>query len=149
MHSDTIVVFMVPSMIAFIFWVVFGTIRRYKVSKFQAEIQTKMLEKFGSSQDLLAYLQSDAGRSFLESTTMEKTNPLARIINSVQSGLILSLLGLAFFLVARIIPEDARSYAVTGILAIALGVGFLLSAAASYQLSKSFGLLETKPVRQS
>jgi hypothetical protein len=146
--SDVAVVITVPAMFAFIIWVVFSTIRRYKVTKVQSEIQTKLLEKFGSSQELLAYLETDAGRYFLESTSLERSNPLNRILTSVQVGLILSLLGIALLIVARIIPEEARGLAVSGTVSLALGVGFLLSAGASYYLSKSLGLLENKPVRQ-
>ena len=63
------------TLIGFVIWTIFSTIRRYKIANLQAGMQTKLLEKFGSGQELLAYVQSDAGKSFLESLTMEQRTP--------------------------------------------------------------------------
>ena len=42
------------TLVGFIVWTIFSTIRRYKTAKLQAGLQTKLLEKFGSGQELLA-----------------------------------------------------------------------------------------------
>jgi hypothetical protein len=55
----------------FVVWTIFSTIRRYKTAKLQAGLQTKLLEKFGSGQELLAYVQSDAGKQLMESLTKD------------------------------------------------------------------------------
>src|SRR2546427_3640164 len=49
----------------FVVWTIFSTIRRYKTAKLQAGLQTKLLEKFGSGQEVLAFVQSEAGERFL------------------------------------------------------------------------------------
>jgi len=53
MDQDVVVAIMLPSMFSWIAWVIFSTIRRYKIAKLQAEVQTKLLEKVGSGQELL------------------------------------------------------------------------------------------------
>jgi len=45
-------------MFTWIAWVIFSTIRRYKIAKLQAEVQSRLLDKVGSGQELLAYAQN-------------------------------------------------------------------------------------------
>lgn len=129
------------SLVGFVVWTIFSTIRRYKTAKLQAEVQTKLLEKFGSSQELLAYVQSDAGKRFLESLAMEQRTPYARILGAVQAGVILIFLAFAFLFLRGRVSGAEEGFLVFGTITLSLGSGFGLSAALSYFLSKSFGLL--------
>ncbi len=129
------------SLVGFVVWTIFSTIRRYKMAKLQAELQTKLLEKFGSSQELLAYVQSDAGKRFLESLAMEQRTPYARILGAVQAGVILIFLAFAFLFLRGRVSGAEEGFLVFGTITLSLGAGFGLSAALSYFLSKSFGLL--------
>ena len=141
MHKEVVLIPIFFALIGFVVWTVFSTIRRYKTSKLQADLQTKLLEKFGSGQELLAYVQSDAGKRFLESLTMEQKTPYGRILGAAQASVILVLLALAFlFLRGRVSGAD-EGFLVFGTIILSLGVGFGLSAVLSYFLSKSFGLL--------
>ena len=129
------------TLIGFVIWTIFSTIHRSKTAKLQAELQTKLLEKFGSGQELLAYVQSDAGKRFLESLTMEQRTPYGRILGAAQVSVILILVSLAFlYLRGRVAGAD-EGFLVFGTITLSLGVGFGLSAALSYYMSKSFGLL--------
>lgn len=129
------------TLVGFVVWIIFSTIRRYKTTKLQAELQAKLLEKFGSGRELLDYVQSDAGKQFLESLTMEQKTPYGRILGAAQVSVILVLLGLAFlFLRGRVLGAE-EGFLVFGTVTLSLGVGFGLAAALSYYLSKSFGLL--------
>jgi hypothetical protein len=103
----------------------------------------RLFEKFGTSQELLAYLQSEAGRRFMDSATIEHARPLGRILGSIQTGLTLLLTGLGLlFLHGRLSQSWSDDTLVFGVLAVALGIGFLLSAGVSYWLSKSWGLFD-------
>src|SRR5215468_2481900 len=104
MHTEVIVLPIFLTLIGFVIWTIFSTIRRYKMANLQAGMQTKLLEKFGSGQELLAYVQSDAGRGFLESLTMEQRTPYGRILGAAQVGVILVFLGLAFLFLRGRIP---------------------------------------------
>lgn len=118
------------------------TIRQQRIAKLQADLQTRLLEKFNNPQELVAYLESPAGQRFLESATIERRNPYGRILGSAQAGIILSLVGLALFFLQGRWPETEEGFLFLGTLGLALGLGFLLSAAAAYFLSKSWGLID-------
>lgn len=126
--------------------------RWLRQSKVQTEVHTKLLDRFASNEDLLAYIQSPAGRKFLESTpiTLEPEAharsvgaPFNRIFWSVQAGtvLLLSGLGLQFVGARQQWEEIGQPLSSMGILVVAIGLGFIISAAASYFLSRRLGLL--------
>ena len=125
----------------FVVWTIFDTIRRYKTAKLQAGLQIKLLEKFGSGQELLAYVQSDAGKQLMESLTMEQRTPHGRILGAAQVSIIMVLLALALLFLRGRVSGGEEGFLVSGTIVLSLGVGFGLSAALSYFLSKSFGLL--------
>jgi hypothetical protein len=147
MNSDNLAMIAIPFMFGWIAWVIFSTIRRYKIAKLQADVQTKLLDKAVSGQELLAYAQTDAGRDLLESLKVERQAPYGRIIGALQTGIILFLFGIALILLRHQVSGAEEGCAIFGTLASALGVGFVLSAGASYYLSKSFGLFNGTSVR--
>lgn len=75
MNPDLLVAVTIPSMFGWFAWLIFSTVRRYKIAKLQAEVQTKLLEKVGSSQELLAYAQTETGKELLESLKVERVSP--------------------------------------------------------------------------
>ena len=122
-----------------------------RLSKVQSEVHNKLLDKFAASESLVAYMETDAGRRFLESAPIpldaEPRNvgaPLNRILWSLQTGIVVGAGGLGLQLVSRRVPEDpALAMSILGALALALGLGFIVSAAASYILSRRLGLVTT------
>jgi hypothetical protein len=119
-----------------------------RLSKIQTEVHTKILDRFQSNEDLLAYIQTPAGRRFLESTPIaidtprSISAPLGRILWSAQAGAVLTVLGVGIALVARnTLDEVAPPLAALGAVVIALGVGFLVSAFLAYTLTRRFKLM--------
>jgi ABC-type bacteriocin/lantibiotic exporter with double-glycine peptidase domain len=149
--QDVMMALVVTSMVVSLFWIVFSTVRRVMIARKQAELNAKLMEKFSSGHDLTEFANSEAGKRFLESALIEqqKANPYARILNSVQVGILLALAGIACFLIGRQVPDAAQGFTAFGTLSVTMGVGFLVSAAASYRLSKSFGLFEPLPDRRT
>jgi Ca2+/Na+ antiporter len=119
--------------------------RRMQAVKARAELNNRILEKYGSGREFVEFMQSDAGRRFLDSVTAEPSSPTTRVLGSVQKGVIATLLGLGLILVSslRLLGSDTSILTVFGILALSLGVGFLISAFLSYRLSRSLGLILT------
>ncbi len=115
-------------------------LRQRRMSRMLYEIQTKVLDKFGNSPEALEYLQSDAGRQYLDMAMTEKANPRTRILSAVQIGVVLAALAAGFLLVREMVPEGTVGFAVAGVLGLCIGIGYLVSAAAAYYLSKSWGL---------
>jgi hypothetical protein len=124
--------------------------RWYRTSKVQTEVHTKLLDRFTSNEDLMAYMQTPSGRRFLESAPLPiegpaKTvaAPLSRILWSLQVGIVLATGGLGtLFVSGRVIEEIAQPLFALGVLVLALGAGFVVSAAASFLLSRRLGLLD-------
>jgi hypothetical protein len=130
------------------------TSRRWnKLSKVQYEVHSKLLDRFTSNEDLLAYMQTQAGRNFLESAPIRLPEeprsmaaPFARILLSVQAGVVLLLTGIGLlYLSSTFIDEPAELFQVIGVVSLALGCGFIVSAVAAYALSKKLGLLDPAP----
>lgn len=123
--------------------------RWYRLSRAHSEVQNKILDRFGSNQELLAYLETPAGKRLVEAAprTPDAPQPVAapisRILLSVQAGIILMVLAIGIRLVSgRAVDEVQPLLNGVAIVGFALGLGFVLSAGASYILSKRMGLLE-------
>jgi hypothetical protein len=141
MNEDIVLFPVAFGAMTFVLWTIFSTIRRFKIAKLQADVQNRLIEKFGTTQDLLAYVQTDAGKQLLESLSVERTSPFSRIIGAVQAGIIMFLFGLALLFLRGRVSGAEEGFLVFGTVFVTLGIGFAISAAASYSLSKSFGLL--------
>jgi hypothetical protein len=141
MNEDIVIMPIMIGFLAWLVWVVFSTIRRFKIAKLQAGVQNKLLEKVGSGQELLAYAQTDAGKTLIESLRVEGVSPYARIIGAMQTAIVMVSLGVALLFLRNRVSGAEQGFLVSGTLITVLGIGFGLSSAASYYLSKSFGLL--------
>jgi hypothetical protein len=141
--SEDIII--IPCFLAFfswLAWLLFSTIRRYKIAKLQADVQQRLLEKVSSSQDLLAYAQTPAGSQLIESLRVESSSPHNRIIGALQIAIVMFSLGIALLLLRGRVNGAEEGFLIFGTIITVLGVGFGISSAASYYLSKSFGLLK-------
>ena len=129
--------------------------RWHRLSKVQTDVHTKLLDRFTSNDDLLAYVQSPAGAKFLQSSpiTLDASPrsmgaPLGRILWSLQAGLVILAAGIGLQVAgAQVVDDAAQSLHVLGILGVALGVGFVASALVSYAISQRMGLLEIPVAR--
>jgi len=145
MRDDYVVMlFVLPALFgtcSFVLWTIFSTIRRYKIARLQADLQSKLVDKFATTQDLIAYTDTETGREFLRSLSVEQRSPYDRIIGAVQAGIVSFFFGVALLFLRSRVPGGEQVLLVIGTIFAALGFGFVLAATASYSLSKSFGLL--------
>ena len=93
MGPETIPVLAVFSTISWVAWLLFSSIRRYKVAQLQADIQGRLLQRFDSPDALLGYTQSDAGRQFIKSMDIERSTPYSQILKGVQAGIVFIFFG--------------------------------------------------------
>jgi hypothetical protein len=131
--------------------------RWLRVWRAQSEAHSKLMDRLTNNEQLLAYLQSPAGKRFFESSSMpvdfgppRPSVPAGRIIWSVQVGLVLALGGIALQLVKgdpQLSPDDMSGLHILSVVAIGLGISFIVGAATSYMISAKLGLLE-QPVRR-
>jgi hypothetical protein len=127
------------SMFSMIVLVVFiGTRQKQRRIETLAAVQTRMLDKFGSAAEFVTFLQSPEGKNFLTTASEVRVSPADRIFSSIRSGIILTLLGVAFTILS-FTTDDGMI--VPGVLLLAIGIGFLISAMISHRLSNAWGLL--------
>jgi hypothetical protein len=119
-----------------------------RLSKIQTDVHNKLLDRFTNNDELLAYIQTPAGKRFLESAPIQLESPRAinapvgRILGSAQAGAVLTVLGVGVTIVSQnTLEEVASPLAAFGIVIIALGLGFIVSAVLAYALTRRFGLL--------
>jgi len=140
------------TVVALLVWIVRALIdhRRWlRLSRVQTDVHTKLMDRLTNNEDLLAYIQSPAGRRFLESAPIALDGeprpagaPLGRILWSLQAGIVLVALGLGFWFAQRnVFPEIAEGFHVVGVIIVALGVGFTVSGVAAYLISTRLGLM--------
>ena len=126
-------------LIGFTTWVV--SRRRQERSRAQFDLQRRMLEKFGSASEFVAFLEADSGRKFLEAVSSETQTHAGRIFGSIQKGAIFTLIGIVGLCVVALEPRDLVPLAVPSGIVLAIGLGYLISAYATYRLSRQWGLL--------
>ena len=127
--------------------------RWHRTSKVHTEVHNKLLDRFTSNEDLMAYIQTPAGRRFLESAPLSVEGPsrpvgapFGRILLSVQVGIVLAAGAIGLLYVSgRVLDEVAQPFYVLGVLALTVGVGFVVSAGASILLSRRLGLFDPLP----
>jgi len=127
--------------VGWVFKMAYANARQKRMLALQGEMQRRLLEKFDSTEGLVAFMNSEAGRRFSEFEIVEPTSPYAKILGSVQVGVILSLASIGMLVIDSRIEVPGEGLTVVGILGLTIGIGFLISSAISYALSKSWGLI--------
>jgi hypothetical protein len=153
MMVSVAVVAVVGTILATLAWIIRTLIdyrRWHRLSKVQSEAHAKLLDRFTANDELIAYVQSPAGAKFLQSApisldpgTRTLGAPFSRILWSVQAGLVLAAGGLGLYYVSGKVEQDVmQPLFAMGVLAMSLGVGFVISAAVSFGLSRKLGLFD-------
>lgn len=126
--------------------------RWLRLSKIQSEAHNKLLDRFAASEELLGYVGSEAGRRFLSSSPIaldapEPTSPapVRRILWAVEAGCVLVVASAGLLGISRMVEAVSQPMLALGVLALALGLGFILAAGASYFLSRRLGLIGSSP----
>jgi hypothetical protein len=120
-----------------------------RIFKLQSEVHGRLIDKFSSSQELSAYMETEAGKRFLEAapipigieTDQRIPNAIARVLTPVQIGIVLVLLGVGFFLLRNVRYEMHDPMLVLGTIALMPGIGFIISAGITWALAGRLGLI--------
>lgn len=121
-----------------------------RLSKVQSEVHNKLLDRFQSNEDVLRYIQTSSGRKFLEAAPIPLdaepraiSAPVNRMLWSVQAGVILGAAGIGLQIVSMNVEKEvASAISALGVLAMAVGAGFIIAAAVSYILSRRLGIFQ-------
>ena len=123
-----------------------GRQRRIEI---QAQMQAKLLDRFTTGPELVAFLQSPAGRQFAgssESTSVMMTRE--RLLGGFTRSIVLTALGLAFLFLTYYQDND---FVVPAAILSSLGIGYFLATVVSYRLSSklSIGQMPSSPGSES
>ena len=129
--------------VAFVAWVVVNGWLRRKQMHLITEFNGRLIDRIGSVKDLSEFLQTDGGARLLNSFTIERasTSIHERILRSSALGVVIISVGLGFLYLGRSFRFE-EGFTFAGVIALALGVGCVLSSGVSYGLARILGVLE-------
>ena len=124
-----------------------------RIFKLQSEVHAKLIERFGATQELGAYMGSEAGKRFLEAAPIPVSieqdqrmpNAVARVLWPLQVGVVLVLLGVGLLFLRHAGPDMDVPMMVLGTVVLMPGIGFILSAGITWVLAGRLGLLPEGP----
>ena len=120
-----------------------------RIFKLQSDVHAKLIDRFSSSQELAAYMETEAGRRFLEAAPIpigvereqRMPNAVARVLTPLQAGVVMVLLGIGFFMLRNVNADMNVPMLVLGTVALMPGIGFILSAGITWVLAGRLGLI--------
>jgi hypothetical protein len=127
--------------------------RRWKrVFTEQSAIHGKLIDKMANSQELLGYMETDAGKRFLEVTpitteaaSQRMPNVVSRILSTTQVGVVLTLLGAGLLGLRNSVGDGGTAMLVLGVVALMPGLGLMLSAGLTWVMARKLSLLGDGP----
>ena len=115
---------------------------RKERARMQADVQNRLIDKFGSAPEFINFLASPAGRSFMNGFEAQPRLMAGdRILRGVKAATVLSFLGIAFLIIAAV---EERELLIPGFILLGLGGGYVFSSILMVRLSRSWGLMDAK-----
>lgn len=126
-----------------------------RIFQLQTDVHGKLIERFATSQEVLTYMGTEAGKRFLEATPIavgfERQEPVsgavARVLTPLQIGVVLTLLGLGLIFLRYGVPDAAAPLLVVGTVVLMPGLGFIISAGITWVLARRLGLMPNNRVQ--
>jgi len=120
-----------------------------RIFKMQSDVHGRLIERFTTNQELSTYMQTEAGRKFLEAAPLpiafeqhqRVPSAIARILTPLQTGIIMVLLGIGLLLLRHTEPDMNTPMLFFGTVVLMPGIGFIISAGASWFLASRLGLM--------
>ena len=113
-------------------------------ARYNADVQTKLIDRFGSGPEMIEFLKSPEGQQF--ATGIGKLPKLAardRVVGGFTRAIFLTFLGLAFL--GLCFSEIGNpGFLIAGAVLVALGLANLISSYISLKLSKRMGLVDSE-----
>jgi len=147
-HVEVLVPIAVFAMIGWIVYIIVTSARRKQQIKATAEFQGKILEKMGSTKDFGEFLETDGGKRFMSTLTVEGPSAKTRIVRCAEQAVICLSVGVGFLLLGSWFEDGRMGLVILGTIITACGIGSLISCVSSYFLSRNFGLFEPPDVRK-
>jgi hypothetical protein len=123
-----------------------------RIFKLQTDVHGRLIERFGTSQEVLTYMGTDAGKRFLEATPIAVgferqapvPSPVARVLTPLQIGVVMTLLGIGLLYLRHSVTDGGGALLVIGTVVLMPGLGFIISAGITWVLARHLGLMPDK-----
>ena len=128
------IVGIISSSVTVVLIVYFVTRGRSRRVEAQVQMQTRLIDRFGSAPELVEFLHSPAGRNFVagvEGAPAALTRE--RLMGGFTRAIVLTALGAAFLFLTFYIDD---AFAVPAAILFFLGVGYLVATYVSYKLAE-------------
>jgi hypothetical protein len=120
-----------------------------RIFKMQTEVHGRLIEKLGNNEELVSYMNTEAGKRFLEAAPIpidferDRRIPaaLSRVLVPLQIGVVLTLLGTGLLALRHSLPEISSPLLVFGTVVLMPGIGLILSAGITWLLAARLGLM--------
>ena len=120
-----------------------------RIFKLQSDVHGRLIEKFGTTQELASYMGTEAGRRFLEAAPIpmgfeqeqRMPNAVARVLWPLQIGVVMVLLGSGLLFLRSAEADMNIPMLVLGTVVLMPGIGFILSAGITWVLAGRLGLI--------
>jgi hypothetical protein len=126
---------------AFLLFLVAGFVRDRAWRR--SELQMRLMDRFGSAPELLAYLESEDGQRLRDAITGRRVQAPRQVLAAIQLALVLMALGGGLFW-ASVRTRDGDLFTAAAV-SIAVGAGLLLSAVVSKRLLVRWNLWTEDP----
>jgi len=128
-----------------------------RIFKLQSDVHGKLIDKFTSNQELAAYMETDAGRKFLEAAPIpigieqdrRVPSAVARVLTPLQAGIVMVLLGIGLLSLRHAGPDMDTPMLFFGTVVLMPGIGFIISAGVSWLLAAKLGLMPAETAAQN
>ena len=155
--SDVMPPFVLVVLLGTLAWVIrllMENRRWTRVFTLQSEVHSRLIDRFATNQELLGYMETDAGRRFLEAAPIvteaesrRMPNLVSRMIATLQVGLVLALLGAGLLSLKNVVGDAGTTMLILGVIALMPGIGLILSAGVLWLLGKRLNLMEMPHVQ--
>jgi hypothetical protein len=156
MMGDGVPFMIFVCVLAALLWLIrlFMDNRRWtRIFKLQMDVHGRLIDKFASNQELLVYMDTEAGKRFLEAAPIpidfehEQRVPsaVARVLTPLQIGVVLTLLGAGLLFLRHAYAELNEPMLVFGTVILMPGLGFIISAGITWLLAGRLGLIPENP----
>jgi len=124
-----------------------------RIFKLQSEVHGRLIDKFTSNQELALYMESEAGKRYLEAAPIpvgfepdqRVPNAVARVLTPLQIGIVLVLLGTGLLSLRHASVDMDIPMLVFGTVTLMPGIGFIISAGITWLLAARLGLMPENP----
>lgn len=108
-----------------------GSQTKQRQMQLRTDVQMKLIDRFGTADEFVRFIQSDEGRHFLGDAPKVTRNAA---ISGIRSGVVLSFIGVAFLFCA--FTQRESDFFIPAFILLGLGLGFLVSAYLSMKLAR-------------